>query len=1078
MEVNADSGKYLNFELITSEQGISHRSITSITRDQYGYMWFGTTIGLNKYDGINFNIYNSNDSVLNCISDSRILALYNTRDGQLWIGTPSGLNVFNRATNNFTVFLHDPANKYSLSSNYIRSIYEDSHGTLWIGTSEGLDALNRDTGNFNVFLHDDDNPNSISNNNISAIYEDRLGRLWIGTENGLNRLDTKTMTFKKYMYDPNNTNSISNNYITAICEDSQGQLWIGTQNGLSRLNMETMSFSNYTHNSNPNSISNNNITYICGDNQGDLWIGTQVGLNRLDTTTASFTTYLNEPANRQSINNNYICSIYFSTDDNILWIGTQNGVNILNFNKQIFKSYSSIFDGNSITGIKKCNEDTLWLQTRMDLIKYNIEQNSIEKVWADVFNEQQYSLLLTTLFSVFTVGLDGNIWIATTNSGLKRLDPATNNIVYYRNDPNDNKSIRSNDITALCVSHDGIIWVGTKEGLCSLDPDKETFTSYDNSIEYPKDISEGLIQLIYETPDNNLCFASESGIYIYDENHKLLKILNYSDFLSPSNEKITLTLYEDNDKQLWIGTFEGLFCYDLKDMSFIQNQVANIFRDEAILGIIQDDNGNIWISTRAGLWGVSIKNNVYKEYTISDGLENDAFRLNSHYKADNGELYFGCMIGMTSFYPDEIIKNNNTSKVVINNFSLLDKPLKFSTPIEDVHKIILPYKDNSFIIDFVLLHYYAPKSYRYAYRLEGFDMDWSYCDASASFTKYTNIPAGEYTFIVKALNSDGVWNEATSLDITINKPYWQTWWFILSIIALSLLLLLLIIKLRTLSTNNYAQKLEDQVEERTHELTQKLQHLEKEIKLHKMTEKKLEEEIDNRIKYTRALVHELKTPLNPLIAASDFLLSNIETEPLHSFAKSINSSAVNLSYKIDNLLDLARGELGILKLEYHYIDPRKLITEVYEYVKPEALKNEQTLMMEIPKHLSIIQCDEERIKQAIFNLLNNAFKFTPKGGNILIRAKNINGGIIISVKDNGCGIDRKEKQNLFKPYKRLEGDKAKLSGLGIGLSLVKQTIDLHGGQIWVTSHKDKGSIFSFYLPVKPNTDQQKTEKEG
>ena len=240
------------------------------------------------------------------------------------------------------------------------------------------------------------------------------------------------------------------------------------------------------------------------------------------------------------------------------------------------------------------------------------------------------------------------------------------------------------------------------------------------------------------------------------------------------------------------------------------------------------------------------------------------------------------------------------------------------------------------------------------------------------------------------------------------------------------------------------------------------EHLE--ILVNKRTQE-LGDQINQRISYTRALVHELKTPLSPLLASSDYLVSQIKEENLLPFAINVNRGAIHLSTRIDELLELAKMELGLNRIKCNSFNFQKLLTDIVEYSKPEASMNGQTLILDLPDYIPQIWADEGRIKQVIFNLLNNAFKYTNRGGTITIKAKEKNEGIAVEVTDTGRGIDKEKRKHLFTPiYKQKDDTKDNLSGLGIGLQLSKTFIDLHGGKIWVQSEKGKGSTIGFWLP--------------
>ncbi|MBU2535554.1 MAG: HAMP domain-containing protein [Chloroflexi bacterium] len=239
----------------------------------------------------------------------------------------------------------------------------------------------------------------------------------------------------------------------------------------------------------------------------------------------------------------------------------------------------------------------------------------------------------------------------------------------------------------------------------------------------------------------------------------------------------------------------------------------------------------------------------------------------------------------------------------------------------------------------------------------------------------------------------------------------------------------------------------------------------------------LEAEINKRVEFTHTLVHELKTPITPVLASSELLLEEVERGgPIWELAQNISQGAYNLNQRIDELLDLARGEVGMLHLNPESVDSGRLLRSIVDSVKPLARKNRHILNAELPSSLPVIQADKDRLRQVVLNLLNNAFKFTPAGGSITVKAREDKAYLVVEVQDTGSGISEEEQKRLFEPYQQLERERARLSGLGLGLSLSKKLVELHGGQIWVQSEKGKGSIFGFSLPLEISEQPESSAK--
>ncbi|MDD4876204.1 MAG: two-component regulator propeller domain-containing protein [Dehalococcoidales bacterium] len=1054
----------LVFSKLEKNSLLSNNTIYVIIQDSYGYMWFGGRAGLFKYDGIKVK-------KIEIPGNGTIRALFEDSNGKLWIGTEVGLYVYEYRTKKVDGYLNNREDPRSISSDSIWSICEDNNGVLWIGTNNGLNSFDRETGTFMAYMNNPNDITSISDNMIRVLYKDNIGTLWIGTNKGMNALGEKYGEFISY-----NDKLITNgdNTIWDIYEDSIGTLWIGTNEGLYSFDRETEIFAQYTSDpDNVNSISNNIVFDIYEESNGTLWIGTNEGLNLLNRATGNFTSYTNSKDEPDSIGNNIIRAIYLGTQD-ILWIGTRAGVYYVDPQKQHLNYYDKVIKDIGVRAIDISGDISI-LGTSSGIFWFNYNKCEVERY----LSYDSISNIRNAITESIYIDPNGILWVGTDHIGLLKIDIKTGEYKIYSHDINNPNSIIDGWITSLCYStEEKLLWIGTNNGFCSFNYKENLFTRYDYGNFDTSSFSGININVIYCAKDGTIWIGTNEGLFSFDNNsgefiYYIEEPHSQADFITSQVECI----YEDNNNRLWIGTVDGLFCYNTQTSNFNLYTEEEGLPENHILGIIEDNEGNIWLTTNYSLSKFSHESNIITNYSYDYGLRGNVNYRNSIAKNPEGYIFIGFPNGLYSFQPEQIKPSLPFSSLLIDDFYLLNgKSISFNKSIEELEKIILNYEDNSFMIDFVALDYVSQHAGKYAYKLEGFESTWQYCDPEDSFAKYINIPKGEYNFMVMASNSDGIWiTEGPDLKIIINPPFWQQWWFVLFLISIVLLAVVAVNKIINQTLHRHAQRLEMQVVQRTEQLNNKAIELQKEIKLHERTEKKLADEIDNRIKYTRALVHELKTPLNPLVAASDYLAANIQREPLLSFAKSVNTSAIKLSSKIDILLDIARMEVGILKLEYSSVDIQALLSEVYNYAKIEAEKNELNLFLEIATDLPVIQCDEERIKQAILNLLNNAFKYTSRDGTIIIKAKKTK-NIVISVIDNGCGIDEEEKKYIFKPYSRLNSERNRLSGLGIGLSLVKQTIELHNGRIWFKSQKGKGSIFSFYIPVKPPDDCNNTQE--
>ncbi|MFZ7132838.1 MAG: ligand-binding sensor domain-containing protein [Eubacteriales bacterium] len=1022
------------FNKLSTSEMISYNAVYSISKDNLGYMWFGSTVGLYKYDSIDpYRIAGiSNDSIRCSYQDYNIL----------WIGTKYGLNSLNLYTGEITSYLYNPDNPTSISNNSIRSIYEDSQGFLWIGTYGGLNIFNKETEEFTSYVHDSNDGASISNNVIRAIYEDSFGQVWIGTDNGLNVFNSETEEFTSYVHDANNGDSISNNVIRAIYEDSFGQVWIGTDNGLNVFNSETEGFTSYVYDSsNTNSINNNFISCIYEDSFGQLWIGTDNGLNVLNRETEEFTSYVHDPTNPNSIGNNNIKCIY-EDDIGILWIGTEAGVYYSYFNNPYYTYDYQLADEN-IRAVQ-IYEDTIIFGTLSKIVCYNYKNDSVDYQisFAELGDvEKAYT-------NCICIDELGSIWVGTDYFGLLRMDMDTmefSNYLYDSDNPSDSVRI----LSLYYVANQRLLWIGTNHGLYLFNYEDEQLTKYNPYALDSINIDDIAVNVIFGDSSGNVWIGTDIGLSKYNTGkNALTTCLNDDNANYFANLQVT-SMFEDNRGVLWIGTSKGLISYNLQTCEVNDYSIENILASEYIWGITDDGEGNIWMISDSSLCKLSIDSGLIYEY--KQGL---IYRT-SIYRNHQGLIFVGTNNSLFSFNPAEIDMNVYSPVLLITGFSLLNgEQLASDKPIEEISEIVLPYSNNSFEIDFVALDYYSHNN-EYTYILEGYDKYWQYCNANESSTRYTNLPSGEYTFVVNSLKNNWEPNgEGASLKIIIETPFWEQWWFICSMISIGIFSVFVLIKIRTRSIQLHAEKLDYEIEQRTQQLASKSEQL--------------EEELNRRSEFTRALAHDLKTPCTPLLITSELIVQSDLPEPISSWAKNVYTGAKELYQRINDLLDLSKGEINALKLKSGLVDLSEIVARAVSYDTPLS----ESCGISIDNKVNdIIQVygDEQRIHQILHNILDNAIKYTPRGGIITVKAFTQNEFAVISVTDTGSGVSQKDAENLFLPYTRLHDRKDMISGLGLGLCLSKMLVELHGGQIWVEKEKQKGCTFSFSIPLYKET---------
>lgn len=1057
----------LFFKHINLEQGLSNSTIETIFQDSYGFMWFGTRDGLNRYDGYEMTVYANNPKETNSISDNYIRCIYEDKDRNLWIGTDNGLNRFNRKTNIFTRFKHQPGNSQSLSSNIITSITQDINGILCIGTyGGGLNLLSKK----NTFLscrHIAVNRNSLSDDRVSCLFRDNKDRLWVGTSNGLNLYDQKRKTFI-----PIFNNEANGNKITTIASDNKGKLLIGTEdNGLSIFDPLNQMFRIINHqNGVPGSLGSNQVRSVLCDRKGNIWIGTiNGGLNLSQTNDNSFYHYQDNPDDPESLSQRTVSALFEDRQGN-LWVGThRGGVNLSSPNTHKFKIYRQELNLNSLSynDVKSFCEDkegNIWIGTDGGgLNLFNREKKLFVHYKSNNYDKK--SLGSDAVLDIMQDDKE-NLWIATWGGGLNLRKQGQLNFKQFMNSPNNLQSISSNFVQKTYEDHDGKLWVATYYGgLNYFNSATGKFARFIGDATTNTKLSGNNTISITEDAKLNLWVGTDDGgLNCYNKiSHR---ITHYFD--NEEKKPDIRVLFTDSKGRFWMGQ-KGLYLFNETKQQF------SIFTDKAglssefIKGITEDDHGILWISTSNGLTQFNPESKVFKKYNTGDGLQGMEFEANACLKTKNGEMYFGGLNGFNSFYPNQIPINKFIPPVYITDFQIFNKKVKIGEPgsplqtdIALTKEIHLSYDQSTFSFNFSALNYKTSENNQYAYKLEGFDKEWN-CAGKERKASYTNLSPGKYIFYVKGSNNDGVWNEQASfIIIIITPPFWDTWWF-KTFILFSIIAIVVVFY-------QFRRKLE----------------------LKKLEESKKEEMHQIQLQFFTNISHEFRTPLSLILGPLEKLLQENPQSAANHYYKVIYRNANRLMNLINELMDFRKTESGALKLNVMPGNLGIFLNEISEEFSELAIQKNMRFEVSIPGEIEEIWFDRQILEKIIINLISNSFKYTSDGGVITVetletltnfkpsfenelvlkndfQAKKY---IFLRVADDGIGISKETIGHLFERFYKITDSHL---GSGIGLAFVKSLTFLHKGSIYVYSEKNKGTEIIIAIPISKE-DYSKKEK--
>ncbi len=804
----------LRFDTFNVEDGLTHEVVRGVIQDQQGFLWVATEGGLNRYDGFHFVEYKyrlDDKPSSNVISDLAI-----DKQGNIWLATlGSGVLKFDPISHQYERILPD-----DLSSQQVSEIFIDSANQIWIGTLEsGINLIQAsDTGYVSVDIASQGQ--GVSHNAITAFAEDKLGRIWIGTDGGgVDIYQPATATWQNIRHTPDESISLSGNRVRSLLRDKKGDIWIGTgANGLNQYVFSSKSIVHFKHNPNDaNSLSNNRVLVIFQDDNDALWLGTDAGLSILAD--GEFTHVASNRANPDSLSNNRVMSIY-QDKTGLMWIGTYSGLNKWNpatsfFNHNIPVTKPQL-DHSVVLDITSDKAGRIYAAT----YGAGVAVKQGKAPWYSLTTDD--GLPTNSVVSILA-DKDNGLWVGTRAQGLLYRKAGSQEWQQFKHDPNDPTSIPSNGVTDIMQDKEGHIWLTTYSGGVS----KKLERGFKNVVkgEGQKGLSSGNVFQVIEDQDGDIWLATDKGINLLDpSDFSITQFLPENSIDNTLTTELTWNIFEDSAGHFWIATQgHGVYLWRYQDRAKRRFNLTHFTTDsgiphDTIYGFEEDDFGHIWMASAKGLARLQTSDMEFTTFNVSHGLQGYDFNLGATHKDHQGRLYFGGNNGFNWLVSEPLVRNQLPPTVQLVNITSVDDRVKMPSEGET---LTLLHTDYLVAFDYVALDFAAPLKNQYQYQLSPFDDNWLYVGNLRRAT-YTNLPAGNYVFKVRAANNDGTWSESQiNLDIKVLPPPWRTPWAY-SLYALLITFTLFFFlrgHLKKLSAEeNRRKELQRLVDERTREL--------------------------------------------------------------------------------------------------------------------------------------------------------------------------------------------------------------------------------------------------------------------
>lgn len=1020
--------EYPSIVSIGIEKGLSNNSVRCVFKDRKGFMWIGTHDGLNRYDGYEFKVFRNQLGDTTSLPHNYIYTINEDQKHNLWVGTGQGIGIFNNLTSKFgsAYYKHQRTGKREKISGPVNIIETAPNGDILIGTNGmGLMVQGKNSSTA-IQISINQNRKNLIDYNVTDIKIGDNQQIWLFIDPiGLCVYDMKTKKLRVV----NQTITVA----SCIETDKDGNIWIGTIKGLFKYQPTTNTLS-------PSQVDNQElgtayIQTLCFDKKQQLWIGTkETGVMILNPKQGKLT-HLSAGGVKNYLNSEPVQAIY-EDNEGRKWIGTlKGGIKMIASRGASFKTIAhdplnpNGLINNFASSFLEQPDGSLWVGTDGGGISiWDRSRKKFTNLKLQAGNKQSLS---NNLISNIKEDYLGNIWVATFGGGINKFNNANQTFEHFRC-VNQATGEENKDIWQIIEGRDKTLWATTftKGRLYYLNRQQNRFDVFDQNL------ATDLIA-IREDRYQTLWGGNAHALVKIDKQHK--KHIYYE------IGKPVRVIYEDKRGNFWIGSEGGgLILFDRKAGKITKRfSTINGLCNNSILSIVEDNTGALWISTFSGLSKFDPIKQTFLNFYQDDGLQSNQFLDNAGLKLKSGELVFGGLKGFNLFHPDSIRPTKNIPPILITGLRINNLPVSSAdsyitkTNGDQIEALEIPFNEAVVAFDFAALDYTAPGKISYAYYMQGWDKGWNYSDKLRT-AAYTKLVEGTYQLRIKSTNTEGQWmNNEKIIVIKVLPPWYRTWWAYLFYGMVGMVSVYVYITYQNRQS-----------------------YLKYQIDLANLKIKQEQELSENKLSFFTHISHEFRTPLtliiNPIKEFINSRNSHVDSKDLII----VYRNARRLLSLVDQLLLFRKSEVQNLKISKFDLIP--FCKEIYVCFSQQARSKNISFTFQCTQKTIDIYADREKIEIVLFNLIANAFKFTPDNGTITLKIEEEDHKVTLHVIDSGAGISESTGAKIFERFYQ-DSNQSSATGFGIGLFLVKKFIEGHGGTVGYESAEGSGTDFKITL---------------